>query len=79
MTELASSADMALPSFLQHLQVLEGAGMVSSQKSGRVRVYQLEPARLVTAQHWLESRHQEWETRLDQLDNFLLQLKEIPK
>ena len=76
MTDLAAPHDMALPSFLQHLQVLEAAEMVRSEKVGRVRTYFLEPKRLIEAEHWMEAHHREWKTRLDQLDEFLLQQKE---
>jgi DNA-binding transcriptional ArsR family regulator len=76
MTELAQPYDMTLPSFLQHLQVLEKSGMVSSQKTGRVRVFQLEPPPLLLAEHWMDARRAQWETRLDQLDRFLATLKE---
>lgn len=76
MTDLAEPFAMALPSFLQHLQVLEAAGMVSSQKRGRTRTYRLEPQRLLEAEHWMDARRKEWETRLDQLDEFLSELKD---
>jgi len=79
MTELAEPADMALPSFLQHLQVLEKDGMVTSQKTGRVRIFRLEPQPLILAEHWMDAHRTEWETRLDQLDSFLLSLKEKQK
>lgn len=79
MTELAEPFDMALPSFLQHLQVLEKNGMISSEKHGRVRTYRLEPEPLLLAEHWMDTRRKEWETRLDQLDAFLLSLKEEEK
>jgi len=75
-TELASSVDMALPSFLQHLKVLEGCGLVSSTKTGRVRTYQLEPQRLQLAEHWLAQQRSLWERRLDRLDAYLLTLKD---
>jgi DNA-binding transcriptional ArsR family regulator len=76
MTELAQSFKMALPSFLQHLQVLEKCGLVSSKKTGRVRVFQLEPQPMVLAEHWMDTHRAEWETRLDQLDSFLINIKE---
>ena len=71
MTDLAAPFDMTLPSFLQHLQVLEDAGMVSSVKSGRVRTYRLETPALLAAEHWIDTHRRQWETRLDQLDQFL--------
>ncbi|QYK54314.1 MAG: helix-turn-helix transcriptional regulator [Fimbriimonadaceae bacterium] len=79
MTALAEPHDMALPSFLQHLQVLEDAGMISSQKEGRVRTFQLEAPALISAEHWIDARRREWEKRLDQLDNLLISLNEKQK
>lgn len=75
-SELAKPFDMALPSFTQHLGVLEGCGMVCSQKKGRIRVYQLTPAPLKAAEHWLGIRRAFWEQRLDQLDHYLDEIKE---
>lgn len=74
-TELAQPFDMALPSFTQHLNVLEGCGLVSSEKTGRVRTYQLSPQTLQAAEHWLVSRRANWESRLDQLDSYLRKMK----
>lgn len=62
---------MALPSFLQHLRVLEGAGLVTSTKQGRTRTYRLSSAGLDSAQGWLADQRRLWECRLDQLDAFL--------
>ena len=76
MTELARPFPMALPSFAQHLGVLEECGLVRSQKQGRVRTYQLEPQPLQAAQDWLATQRTSWERRLDQLDDYLNQLKE---
>lgn len=79
MKDLAKPFDMALPSFLQHLQVLEDSGLLTSKKTGRVRVFQLEPAPFLEAEHWMDRRRREWKTRLDQLDRLLLQMKEEQK
>lgn len=70
-SELAAPFAMALPSFTQHLGVLEEAGLVTSTKAGRVRTYQLAPAGLALADGWLADRRRMWEQRLDQLDTFL--------
>jgi len=75
-SELAASFDMALPSFVEHLRVLEGSGLVRSRKSGRVRTYQLAPKRLRVAENWLSQQRVLWERRLDQLDDYLISLKE---
>ena len=73
-SELAEPFDMALPSFTQHLKVLEGSGLVTSTKRGRQRFYRLEPARIALAEDWLAEQRSLWERRLDQLDDFLLEL-----
>ena len=65
---------MALPSFYQHLGVLEESGLVRSQKAGRVRTYQLAPEPLEAAQDWMAEQRSLWETRLNQLDDYLMQL-----
>lgn len=74
--ELARPFDMALPSFTQHLNMLEKFGLVKSKKSGRVRTYELVPKRLQTAEDWILHRRKLWERRLDQLDTYLLTMKE---
>jgi DNA-binding transcriptional ArsR family regulator len=75
-SELAQPFDMALPSFTQHLAVLERAGLVTSTKQGRVRTYRLAPAALEVADGWLAEQRRLWEQRLDQLDDFLNTLKD---
>lgn len=75
-SELAAPFDMALPSFVEHLRVLEGCGLVRSRKNGRVRTYQLAPKRLRLAENWLSQQRVLWERRLDQLDDYLMSLKE---
>lgn len=75
-SELAQPFNMALPSFMQHLKVLESSGLVRSRKSGRVRTYRLAPQPLQAAESWMTEQRALWEKRLNQLDNFLLELKE---
>lgn len=75
-SELAAPFKMAMPSFLEHLKVLEGCGLVHSRKQGRVRTYQLAPKRLRLAEDWLSKQRTIWEQRLDQLDSYLMELKE---
>ena len=75
-SELAKPFDMALPSFVEHLKILEGYGLVRSEKTGRVRTYQIVPKRLQQAEDWLAKQRTFWTARLDQLDSYLLQMKE---
>lgn len=69
---LAKGYPMALPSFIQHLDVLEASGLVRSHKDGRVRTYALVASRLDHAQGWLDAQRDLWNRRLDQLDAFLV-------
>lgn len=78
-SELAALFDMALPSFMQHLNVLEECGLARSYKSGRVRTYQLEPKGLKAAEQWMAKHRAIWETRLDQLDDYLNKMKETSR
>lgn len=76
MTELARPFTMALPSFSQHLDVLEDCGLIRSRKIGRVRTYRLAPSRLRKAEHWMVRQRSQWEQRLNQLDSYANQLQE---
>jgi DNA-binding transcriptional ArsR family regulator len=75
-SDLAEPFDMALPSFVQHLHVLERSGLVRSSKRGRVRTYQLVPEQMKLAEDWLARQRSLWERRLDQLDDYLIEMKE---
>jgi DNA-binding transcriptional ArsR family regulator len=74
--ELAAPFDMKLPSFAQHLLVLERSRLVKSKKQGRVRTYEIVPERLNVAEDWLSARQQLWEARLDRFDAYVKTLKE---
>jgi DNA-binding transcriptional ArsR family regulator len=75
-SELAARHDMALPSFLKHLRVLETCGWIESKKVGRVRTCRLKPQTAKTAETWLRRQRAIWESRLDQLDEFLATMKD---
>jgi DNA-binding transcriptional ArsR family regulator len=75
-SELAASFDMQLPSFVQHLSVLERSRLVKSKKLGRVRTYEIAPERFKVAEDWLTARRRQWEARLDEFDNHVKRLKE---
>ena len=67
-SDLAEPHDMALPSFLKHLNKLEAAGLVRSIKTGRTRMVHLEPAPMDAATDWLARQRGLWSRRLDRLD-----------
>jgi len=75
-SELAAPFDMQLPSFVQHLSVLERSRLVRSTKRGRVRTYEVAPERFKLMDDWLAARRQEWEQRLDRFDHYVKQLKQ---
>ena len=75
-SELAAPFDMKLPSFVQHLSVLEQSRLVKSRKRGRVRTYEIAPKRFKVAEDWLTARRELWEARLDQFDQYVKRLKE---
>ena len=75
-SELAAPFDMQLPSFVQHLSVLEESRLVKSTKRGRVRTYEIAPERFKVAEDWLTARRQAWEARLDRFDRYVTQLKQ---
>jgi DNA-binding transcriptional ArsR family regulator len=69
-SELAKPFQMALPTVVQHLGVLERAGIVSSAKVGRVRTYQLIPGALDPAADWISRQRLPAERRLDRLGTY---------
>ena len=75
MSELARPFRMALPSFAQHLAVLEKCGVVQSRKDGRVRRYRLVPQPLSVAEDWIVAQRAIWEQRLDQLEEYIATMK----
>lgn len=70
-TELARPLTMSLPSAMQHISILEAAGLVRSEKIGRVRTCTIEPQALSQVEHWINARRIEWEHRLDRLGDYL--------
>src|ERR1700749_3448638 len=74
-TELARQLPMSLPAAMQHLSVLEAAGLVRSEKVGRVRTCSIEPQVLSQAELWINARRTEWERRLDRLGDYLRKLE----
>ena len=75
-SELAEHFDMRLPSFVEHLSVLERSRLVKSKKHGRVRTYEIAPDRFKVAEDWLTARRRTWEARLDRFDDYVMKLKE---
>ncbi|HEL4297386.1 hypothetical protein G6F68_018615 [Rhizopus microsporus] len=68
---LAEPFQMALPSLMKHLAVLERSGVVRSHKQGRIRTCELVPARLEQAEQWLAAQRAVWEARADRMVAFV--------
>jgi DNA-binding transcriptional ArsR family regulator len=77
-SELAQPLPMSLPAVVQHLQVLEASGLVTSEKIGRVRSCRIEPAALRPAERWISERRSGWERRLDRLGDYLAEQPDEP-
>ena len=67
-SELAAPLPISLAATVQHVQVLEASGLVTTLKQGRVRTCHLEPDALLEAERWLGQRRALWEGRLDRLE-----------
>jgi DNA-binding transcriptional ArsR family regulator len=75
-SELHASFRMALPSFMQHLDVLADAGLIRSTKKGRVRTVRLVPEALAEVQTWLNQQRDHFSRKHNQLDALLVEQKE---
>ncbi|MBR1222204.1 helix-turn-helix transcriptional regulator [Bradyrhizobium sp. U87765 SZCCT0131] len=70
-SDLAAPFDMSFAAVVQHLQVLEGCGLIRSEKVGRVRTCRLEPAGLAPLADWVAQRRAFMEQRFDRLGALL--------
>lgn len=75
-SDLAAPLDMAMPSVMKHLAVLEGAGLVRSAKQGRIRTYAMTEDALTPVERWVASRRAMWSRNLDRLGMFLDETKD---
>lgn len=80
-SELAKPFDMALPSFLQHIRLLEASGWIRTRKVGRVRICAIEEQSFVAVEAWLAAQRRLWEGRTDRLEQFVIsvQAEETPE
>ena len=75
-SDLARPFDMALPSFMKHIRMLEGSGLIRTRKAGRVRTCALETEALRAAETWLSGQRALWEGRTDRLEQFVTRTKD---
>lgn len=74
-SELARPFDMALPSFMKHIRLLESTGLIRTHKTGRVRTCTIERKSFVAAESWLDAQRAVWEARTDRLERFVTTTK----
>ena len=70
-SHLAGPLPMTLAAVVQHLQVLEEAGLIRTEKTGRVRTCTMEPGGFKIVEKWILDRRNIWEHRLDKLGEIL--------
>ncbi|MGE0044838.1 MAG: ArsR/SmtB family transcription factor [Hyphomonadaceae bacterium] len=75
-SELAKPLNMALPSVMQHLALLEESGLIRSEKVGRVRTCRMDTAAIARVEKWLTQRRQSWERKLDRLGAYLDEMED---
>ena len=78
-TDLAEKFHMTLTGMKKHVGVLEEAGLVTTEKVGRVRTCKLGLCRLEEEAAWIERYHQLWDARFDELDKVVEELKRKEK
>ncbi len=78
-TELAEKFQMTLTGMKKHVGVLEQAGLVATEKVGRVRICKLGPRRLEEEAAWIEGYRQLWSERFDAMDKVVEELKRKEK
>lgn len=76
MSELSEPFELALPSLLKHVRVLEQSGLVSTEKIGRVRTCRIEPSALHATEAWISRHIAAWEKRLDRLEAHIESLEQ---
>lgn len=74
-SELSEPFGIALPSLLKHVQVLEESGLISSEKTGRVRTCRIEPRALQATEAWIHRHVMAWESRLDRMEAHIQRMK----
>jgi DNA-binding transcriptional ArsR family regulator len=70
-SDLAKPFDMALPSFMQHIRLLEESGWIRTRKVGRVRICAIEEEPFTAIERWLSEQRAIWEGRTDRLQQFV--------
>lgn len=73
-SELSGPFEMAMPTLLQHVRVLEKSGLIETEKVGRVRTCSLRADVMASTEQWLVMQRAVWERRLDRMESYVLEL-----
>jgi len=73
-TELSKPFEMAMPTLLQHLRVLEDCGLIGTEKVGRVRTCEIKQQAFDATETWLQKQRAIWESRLDRFEAYAASL-----
>ncbi|QIG49324.1 helix-turn-helix transcriptional regulator [Nordella sp. HKS 07] len=71
-SDLAKPFDMALPSFMKHIRLLEESGLINTHKQGRIRTCTIERKSFAMVEDWLSTQRALWEGRTDRLEHFVI-------
>lgn len=71
-SDLAKPFDMALPSFMKHIRLLEESGLINTRKEGRVRTCTIARESFAMIEDWISAQRAAWEGRTDRLEQFVL-------
>lgn len=74
-SDLARPTGMALPTIMRHLAVLESAALITTHKTGRIRMCQVCPQTMAATADWLAEQHALWESQTDRLEDYLKTLQ----
>lgn len=75
-SDLAKPFDMALPSFMKHIRLLEESGLINTHKQGRIRTCTIESKPFAMIEDWLSAQRAIWEGRTDRLEQLVLATRE---
>ena len=78
-SELARPFEMALPSFMKHIRLLEVSGLIHTSKQGRIRTCEIDRKQFAAAEDWLAGQRAVWEGRADRLARYVAALQEKEK
>lgn len=79
MSELAAPFETTLMAIVQHVQVLEASGLISTEKVGRTRTCSVSAEAIARAEQWLSERRALWEARLDRMEAYVIKLQATEK